>query len=400
MSLVIGFQPITDNFSFRNFSVGGGDPSHGEDLPFTYSPAGDTITGFINESADDGSADGAYSSLASLSINFDNGSGRFDIVITMSSAFFEAHVGTTISFEVVLNARDSGGAPDGQDIWFLTEKLLPNDLKHPFDNPELIQNDYFGITRLQLTSDQAATENQAIVAGPSTERDFVDYLLGSHVNTTIPAVAVEGSMYGAVGSSDEITKLVTLFLPAQVTNALNNGLNPQVYASEVVGLAFAFGDENGGTAFATNFGPTTPGMSATPAGDASFAAAAASAIFGSAATANTPGAILGFVSNWKAFYTSNGLPGHPNATTDQIDLAARGAAWGDAVGVALANNLGPLLEQSVNFLEDAARGGAIYSASLASQPSHAPFQGGKPAFLFSAAAVELTGVAAPDHIVM
>jgi hypothetical protein len=198
-----------------------------------------------------------------------------------------------------------------------------------------------------------------------------------------------------------------LFLPAQVTNALNNGLNPQVYASEVVGLAFAFGDENGGTAFATNFGPTTPGMSATPAGDAFFAAAAASAIFGSAATANTPGAILGFVSNWEAFYTSNGLPGHPNATTDQIDLAARGAAWGDAVGVALANDLGPLPGQVINFLEDAARGGALYSKSLASQPSHAPFQGGIPfqgaipaSGANAADHAQLIGIAALDHIVM
>ncbi len=79
-------------------------------------------------------------------------------------------------------------------------------------------------------------------------------------------------------------------------------------------------------------------MPATPAGDASFAAAAANAIFGSAATAP---AILGWVTNWVTFYTANGIPGVPDATAAQIDLAARGAAWGDAVGVALANNLGP-----------------------------------------------------------
>jgi hypothetical protein len=270
----------------------------------------------------------------------------------------------------------------------------------PFNNPELIQNDYLGITRLPLASDQAIAENQAIVAGTTTERVFVDGLLAQVVNTTIPAVAVEGSMYGAVGTSDEITKLVTLFLPAQVANAVHFGLNPQVYASEALGLAFAFGDENGGVAFATNFGPTAPGMPATPAGDAFFAAAAASAIFGSAAGANTPGAILGFVSNWEAFFSSHGVPGIPNATVNQIDLAARGAAWGDAVGVALALNLGPLPGQVINFLEDAARGGALYSKSLASQPSHTPFQGGIAEFVTGAAAVELTGVAAPDHMVV
>jgi hypothetical protein len=134
-------------------------------------------------------------------------------------------------------------------------------------------------------------------------------------------------MYRAVGTSDEITKLVTQFLPAQVDNALQNGFNPQVYACEALGLAFAFGNETGGTGFATDFGPSAPGLPSMPAGDAAFAAEAAVTIFGSAATANTVGAIEGFVTNWKAFYTSNGLPGVPNATGDQIDLAARGAAW-------------------------------------------------------------------------
>ncbi len=114
---------------------------------------------------------------------------------------------------------------------------------------------------------------------------------GTFAHTSIPAVAVEGSMYNAVGSAAEITKLVTEFLPAQVANAINNGFNPQVYACESLGLAFAFGNENGGMAFATNFGPSNAAMPATTAGDAAFAAAAASAIFGSAATANTPGAI-------------------------------------------------------------------------------------------------------------
>jgi hypothetical protein len=116
-------------------------------------------------------------------------------------------------------------------------------------------------------------------------------------------------------------------------------------------------------------------MPNTAAGDTAFAAAAASTIFGSAATANTPGAIANFVASWKAFFTANGVVGIPNATADQIDLAARGAAWGDAVGVALANNLGSLPGQVTNFLDDAAQGSAVYGASLVGQPAHQPFQG-------------------------
>jgi hypothetical protein len=191
---------------------------------------------------------------------------------------------------------------------------------------------------------------------------------GSQPLIAAPAVAVEGSMYSAVGSSAEINNLMVNFLPPQETNATKYGLNALVYGCEVLGLAFAFGNENGGQGFDNSFGPANATMPATGTGDAAFAAAASSTIFGSAANAGTPSAILGFVSNWKAFYTQNGVPGVVNATADQIDLAARGAAWGDAVGVALANNLGPLSTEVNNFLNDVFAGTAIYSAPLTSQP--------------------------------
>jgi hypothetical protein len=221
-------------------------------------------------------------------------------------------------------------------------------------------------------------------------------------DATLPAVAVEGSMYNAVGSADEITLIATEFLPGQIANAIKYGYNPQVYACETVGLAFAFGNENGGQAFANNFGPSNKAMPATHAGDMAFAAAAASAIFGSAANAGTPTAILNFVSNWEAFYTAHGIPGIANATASQIVQAARGAAWGDAVGVALAGSLGPLPPDVANFLADAVQGTAIYSASLTSQPQAAAAQAEAPASLASAAnEVQLTGVAATsDHAMM
>ena len=84
-------------------------------------------------------------------------------------------------------------------------------------------------------------------------------------------------------------------------------------------------------------------MPNTIAGDAAFARAAANTIFATASTSNIMNVIDGFVTNWKAFYATHGIAGFLNATAAQIDLAARGAAWGDAVGVALANNLGPCL---------------------------------------------------------
>ncbi len=205
-------------------------------------------------------------------------------------------------------------------------------------------------------------------------------------------------MYGAVGSSAEVTALTTQFLPAQVAFATQHGFNPLVFSSEALGVVFAFNNESGSTAFATAFGPTHAGMPNSAAGDVAFAAAASSSIFGSASSSTLVNAIEHYVSNWKTFFTNNGL--HGNA--DQVDLAARGTAWGDAVGLALANNLGPLNAQTINFLEDAAQGTAVYSASLSSQPNHAPFQGAATASVASAANdVQLTGVATHiDHIVM
>jgi hypothetical protein len=256
-----------------------------------------------------------------------------------------------------------------------------------------IQSDYVAMTRAALPLDQATTVANSISAGTQTEAQYINSLLFQVADTTIPAVAVEGSMYNAVGTSVEVTALATQFLPPQVANALKNGLDPQVYATEALGLVFAFGNENHppSTAFADNFGPSNPSMPNTSAGDAAFASAISNIIFGSGANAHTPDAIAGFVANWKAFYSSNGIPGIPTPTATQVDVAARGAAWGDAMGVALGNSLGPWGGLTTNFLEDAAQGTAVYSASLSSQPAHAPFQGASSA-TSSADAIQLTGI--------
>jgi hypothetical protein len=278
-------------------------------------------------------------------------------------------------------------------------------------NPQLlftanqIEAEYFAIIRSELPPDQATTIANEINSGTLTQAQFISNLLAQVTDTTIPAVAVGASMYNSVESSAKIDYLSTGYLPVQEAHALQYGFNALVYGCEVLGFAFSFDNGESGTAlattFATNFGPSNATYPATIAGDAAFAAAASSTIFGSAATPHTIAAIEGWVANWKAFFAANGVIGH-TPTADNIDLAARGAAWGDAVGVALANNLGPLPGQVANFLEDAAQGSAIYSAPLSSQPIHAPFQGASMASTASAASpVELTGLAAPlDHLIM
>ena len=91
---------------------------------------------------------------------------------------------------------------------------------HPFGewgiSAHTIQNDYFGITRDTLPSEQASVIAGSINAGTQTETQYVNGLLSQVADTTIPAVAVENSMYGAVGTSAEVSLLATQFLPGQV----------------------------------------------------------------------------------------------------------------------------------------------------------------------------------------
>ena len=238
-----------------------------------------------------------------------------------------------------------------------------------------VQYGYAAITGLALPSDQATTVTNAIDLGMQTEAQYVSALLAQVSNTTIPAVAVEASMYGTLGTAAEVASLATQFLPGQIEFALQHGLNTQVYASEAIGLAFAFGNETGGSAFADAYAPSNPAMPNSIAGDLAFATAAATAIFGPVTTDNLVNAMATWVTNWKAFFTDNGIPGHLNLTSDQVDLAARGTAWGDAVGEALFHDLGPLEALANNFLMDAAQGIANYAMSLVGQPAHHPFQG-------------------------
>src|SRR5260370_36287507 len=115
-----------------------------------------------------------------------------------------------------------------------------------------IENDYLAITRTALPLDQATIIVSEIAAGTQSETQYVISLLAQVVNTTIPAVAVEASMYERVGTSAEVTLLATQFLPGQAMYASQHGYDVQVFVSESLGLTFAFCNENGGTAFSNH----------------------------------------------------------------------------------------------------------------------------------------------------
>ena len=177
---------------------------------------------------------------------------------------------------------------------------------------------------------------------------------------------------GDTTTPNTLTFLSTQFLPAQVATAIAHGFNPTVYASEALGLALA-----STAGFNTNFA----NLSTT-----AFVQAVANA------TGVNANAIQGFVNNWVAFYSGPGSGAHPGLSVQQ---ASYGAAFGDAIGVALLNptsaNLQTVVSTQPNVnavytehdpgrrceCADRQRRGQLTkrASTLGSLPQHQPLQG-------------------------
>lgn len=207
-----------------------------------------------------------------------------------------------------------------------------------------------------------ATTEQGLITNPPNTPTVFTYatdLLVRNVSLSQVAMAVDSLMFGVTDNLVELAKLATQFLPAQVANASANGLNPTVYAAEALGLGLA-GGNGSSNAFATNFGS----LSITE-----FASEVASL------TGVNASAIQGFVNNWLNFYTAN-----PPAGGLSAQLAAYGAAFGDAVGVALLNptvngSTALLVAEVQNALIDNAEGSYTAGIPLITELPHLPLQG-------------------------
>jgi hypothetical protein len=203
---------------------------------------------------------------------------------------------------------------------------------------------------------EATAEAAAINAGTDTVYGYAVKLLASNISFSQVAMAVDSLMFGVTDNTTELTKLATQFLPLQVVTAVANGFNPTVYAAEALGLALSGGNGTS-NAFATNFGSLSV---------SAFAQAVATA------TGVNANAIQQFVTNWINFYTAN-----PTATQGlSVTLASYGAAFGDAVGVALVNPTAANLQTLVpNALIDIAEGSYVAGTPLGPQATHALLQG-------------------------
>jgi hypothetical protein len=221
---------------------------------------------------------------------------------------------------------------------------------------------------IQFFTDLGAANNQADaisdLGATQTVFSYAQQLLAANLSLSQVAMADYALMTGGTDTTAHLGAISTQFLPAQQQNAITHGFDPVVYDAEAYGLAIA-GIGNGNNAFATAYG----GLSVSQ-----FAAA-----FG-AITGTSTAAITQFTNNWIAFFTAN-----PAAHLGiSAQLAAYGAATGDAIGVALeATNPTALSIQAqvqnalIDIAETGTSGGATYAAGvqIGSLPLHTPLQG-------------------------
>jgi len=224
------------------------------------------------------------------------------------------------------------------------------------------------LTQLQrgiefFTDTNEATIEAGLINSPAQTATVYSYaaqLLANNISLSQVAMAVDSLMFGITDNVTELATLSRQFLPAQVANAVANGFNPTVYAAEALGLALAGGNGNKDN-FATDFGSLT---------DFEFASKVSSI------TGVNAEAIQNFVQNWISFYTA-----HPAATFGlPTTLAAYGAAFGDAVGVALVNprfnvTIALLDSEVQNALIDNAEGLYRANISLISEAPYDPLLG-------------------------
>ena len=155
----------------------------------------------------------------------------------------------------------------------------------------------------------------AAINAPGSSQTVFTYaaaLLNTNLSFSQVAMATTALMFSATATTATLDNISTNFLPAQVSLANANGFNPTVYAAEATGLALA-----GDPAFAP------------------FTALNVTAFSQQVATLTgvNQAAIQGFADFWIGFYTQ--FPAGTQGLT--VTQAAYGAAFGEAIGVALLN---------------------------------------------------------------
>jgi hypothetical protein len=175
----------------------------------------------------------------------------------------------------------------------------------------------------QYDNDQFQLDGRKMDLDQSSTLDFGAWGSSSD-KTLLPAVSTYEKMYGVSPSSTELTHLVQ-FDSAQYLYGHNIGVqDPLVYVYQTLGQALAEGSDTGSTAFKSSWGP------AAIASDATFAAQAYVNVFGSQGSAAQIQVFVNQINYFKSIYTASGDFG---ADSGRIDLLARGAVYGQMLGV-------------------------------------------------------------------
>ena len=211
-----------------------------------------------------------------------------------------------------------------------------------------IENLQKGI-EFQTNVPEATLEVGLINAGTTTVQAYANQLILNMAPLSQVVMAVDSLMSGLVQSEAEMTNLTVNFLPAQL--AFFNALPPAtqagaggaiVWDSEVTGFALT---ER--AAFTTNFAGLNTGANAGTAGNAAFAAAVSTAIFGNTSLTTQ---VLAYLASFESYFTANptALTGNGIPLADLVK-AADAITFGTEVGIALSNptTVGAFLEGQV-----------------------------------------------------
>jgi hypothetical protein len=149
------------------------------------------------------------------------------------------------------------------------------------------------------------------------------------VDLTTPASITYTKMYGVAPSSGELSNLVQ-FDNTQYSFGTSIGVqDPIVYVYQALGQALAEASDTGSTAFKNAWGP------AAIASDATFSADAYLNVFGVSGTQVQVQHFIDQVKFFESIYTASGAFG---TDANRIDLLARGAVYGQMLGVKAENS--------------------------------------------------------------
>jgi hypothetical protein len=165
-----------------------------------------------------------------------------------------------------------------------------------------------------------------------TEMDVLGFSLNlpSADNVAVPALTTYQKMYSLPPSSNELWILKEFDAAQSLYGQLIGVQDPTVYVYQALGAALADGSDTGSTAFKSKWGPL-----AIP-NDATFATQAYSDAFGAPGNSAQIQHFVDQVNFFKSLYTVSGAYG---TDANHIDLLARGAIYGQMLGVKAENPL-------------------------------------------------------------